>query len=91
MAGADVSFYLTEDNDTNGEKVNIAGGATVTLSAPSDGPLPGILFYHDRDATGDIGHILVGGATMQIEGIIYFPSADLAFSGGLHRATCDAG
>ncbi len=82
VAGVDVSFYLTEDNDTNGEKINIAGGATVTLSAPSDGPLPGILFYHDRDATGDIGHILVGGATMQIEGIIYFPSADLAFSGG---------
>jgi len=82
VTGVGVSFYLTEDNNTNGEKITINGGATVTLSAPSDGPLPGILFYHDRDATGDIQHVMAGGATMQLEGILYFPSSDLTFSGG---------
>ena len=79
--GIDVSFYLTENGGPN-DDITIAGGANVTLSAPSNGDLPGILFYQDRNATGNITHNLTGGATMQIEGIVYFPSVDIAFSGG---------
>ncbi len=82
VEGIDVSFYLTENNDTANEDITISGGANVTLSAPSDGPLPGILFYHDRDATGSLTHNLTGGANMQLNGIIYFPSAELSFTGG---------
>ncbi len=82
VTGFDVSFYLTENNNGNNETIGIAGGADVTLSAPNDGPLPGILFYHDRDATGDIDHSIAGGSDMQLEGILYFPNSDIAFSGG---------
>ena len=53
----------------------------MVLSAPSDGPLPGILFYHDRNAP-NITHNLTGGANMQLNGIIYFPTADMTFTGG---------
>ncbi len=56
--------------------------ASATLSAPNGGELPGILFYHDRGATGNITHNLTGGSTMQLEGIVYFPSVDMVFSGG---------
>ncbi len=83
VTGTDVSFYLTE-NSGNNDDISIAGGANVTLSAPSDGPLPGILFYHDRNFSGNPGftHQMAGGANMILNGIIYFPTTDLAFSGG---------
>ncbi len=79
--GDDVSFYLSQNGNVN-DNIAIAGGATVILSAPSDGPLPGILFYHDRNGSGNITHNLTGGANMQLNGIIYFPTTDLKFSGG---------
>ncbi len=81
VEGTDVSFYLTENGNVN-DDITIAGGAKVVLSAPSDGPLPGILFYQDRNTTANITHSLTGGADMQLNGIIYFPTTDLTFSGG---------
>jgi Flp pilus assembly protein TadG len=81
VTGDGVSFYLTSDTEGMGENITFAGGATISLSAPSDGPLPGILFYHDRNA-GDTTHFLTGGANMQLNGIIYMPNADLQFTGG---------
>lgn len=81
VTGIDVSFYLTPNVDTNPEAITINAGADVTLKAPADGPLPGILFYHDRNAP-KVTHKLNGGSNMDLEGIIYFPSADLHFSGG---------
>ena len=79
--GDGVSFYLSQNGNLN-NNITIAGGATVILSAPSDGPLPGILFYHDRNGSGNITHTLTGGANMQLNGIIYFPTTDLVFTGG---------
>ena len=81
VVGTDVSFYFTENQGIN-DSITISGGADVTLSAPSDGPLPGILFYQDRNTTANITHILTGGANMQLNGIIYFPTVDMSFSGG---------
>ncbi len=79
--GEDVSFYLSQNGNVN-DNIAISGGATVILSAPSDGPLPGILFYHDRNGSGNITHNLTGGANMQLNGILYFPTTDLKFTGG---------
>ncbi len=47
------------------------GGATISLSAPSDGPLPGILFYHDRNSTGNVVHRFTGGAEMDLDSVLY--------------------
>jgi hypothetical protein len=44
--------------------------------------MQGILIYHDRNATGDIDHNLSGGATMDLDGILYFPSSDVSYAGG---------
>ena len=79
--GDGTSFYLSQKGGV-ADDITISGGATVILSAPSDGPLPGILFYHDRNGSGNIVHNLTGGANMQLNGIIYFPTTDLKFTGG---------
>lgn len=79
VTGDGVSFYLTADNS---EELSITGGASIELTAPPDGPLPGILFYHDRNTTDDITHKITGGSNMDLEGIIYLPSQSLQFAGG---------
>ncbi len=81
VTGTDVSFYLTANGNVS-DDITFSGGATVVLSAPSDGPLPGILFYQDRNTTANITHSLTGGANMQLNGIIYFPTVDMKFTGG---------
>ena len=81
VEGTDVNYYFTASGGTN-DGVDIQGGATVTLSAPSDGPLPGILFYQDRATTADITHRFTGGSNMQLDGVIYAPSTDVEFAGG---------
>jgi hypothetical protein len=60
----------------------ISGRLACRLSADPGGPLPGILFYHDRAATGYITHRFTGGSTMDLSGVLYFPSQTVRFSGG---------
>jgi hypothetical protein len=79
--GTDVTFYLTE-NTTQGTNVAVAAGAEVTLSAPSGGDLPGVLFYQDRNAPAGINHYFTGQSSMDLEGILYFPTHDLKIAGG---------
>lgn len=81
VTGTDVTFYLTQNSGVS-DSITISGGATVALSADPGGPLPGILFYHDRAATGNITHRFTGGSTMDLSGVLYFPSQTVRFSGG---------
>jgi hypothetical protein len=74
ITGTGVTIYL----QTGG--VNMAGGATVNLSAPTSGTWQGILFYQDRANTTD--STLVGGTTQLMNGVLYFPSAHLNYTGG---------
>jgi hypothetical protein len=60
--------------------VTMAGGAAVSLSAPSSGTWQGILFYQDRGDTNDA--TLVGGTNQQMNGALYFPKAHLTYTGG---------
>jgi hypothetical protein len=60
----------------------VAAGADRTLSAPSGGDLPGVLFYQDRNAPAGINHSFTGQSSMNLEGILYFPTHDLNFAGG---------
>ena len=81
VTGTDVSFYLTQNSGVP-DAITISGGATVTLSADDGGPLPGILFYHDRNSAGNVTHRFTGGANMELSGVLYFPSQTISFSGG---------
>lgn len=75
VTGSDVTFFLT-----NGATLAINGGATLNLSAPSSGPLSGLLFYADRDDVG-LSHSINGTAGSTLNGAVYFPSSDLNYSG----------
>jgi hypothetical protein len=58
----------------------MAGGATVNLSASTSGPYQGVLIYQDRQDTSSAN--LSGGASQIMNGVLYFPSAPLSYSGG---------
>ena len=87
--GTDVSFYLTQNSGVP-DSITFSGGATVTLTADPGGPLPGILFYQDRNATGNITHRFTGGSSMNLSGVLYFPSTGVDFSGGSNLTDSEA-
>jgi hypothetical protein len=72
-AGAGVTIYLPNGG------VTMAGGATVSLNAPSTGDWQGILFYQRRGNTTAAS--LVGGTGETMNGVLYFPSAALTYTG----------
>ncbi len=59
----------------------IAGTTQVELRAPTSGYYEGILFYQDRNTPEGFEAVLTGGATMELEGLFYFPTADVKFAG----------
>lgn len=81
--GDGVHFYLTDNNGT-ADTFDVSAGADVTLSAGTtdDWGMAGILIYHDRNSPTNVTHSLTGGATMDLEGILYFPVQDVKFAGG---------
>jgi len=77
LAGDGVTFYLTGDDS----KLDFTGGSEVQLSAQTTGDLAGILVFQDRDAEEGLEHKFTGGADMQMEGVLYFPTQDVKFTG----------
>ncbi len=63
--GTGVGFYLT-----NGAKVHFTSNTFVDFTAPTDGPLAGILFFQDRDEGGT--HFFDSNNISKLEGTIYF-------------------
>ncbi len=76
FSGDGVSFYLTGDGI-----VDLRGVGTASFSAPTSGPMAGIVFYADRNQSEGTDHYIRGGAGIDVEGTIYFPTTDLIFSG----------
>jgi hypothetical protein len=71
--GAGVTIYLPNGG------VNMTGGAYIKLQAPSSGTWQGILFYQRRGNTTPSS--LVGGTDEVMNGVLYFPSAALTYTG----------
>ena len=69
----------------------ISSGATVTLQAPRGGPFSGFLLLQDPLAISAGGdkpdNALYGGPTMNLTGLLYFPTTTVAFQGN-PQATC---
>ncbi len=81
VVGSELTLYWSESGGVN-DGFDVAGGATVTLSAPTSGVYAGILMYQDRNTAPGVTHKLTGGSTMNLDGIIYAPSTDVEFAGG---------
>ena len=82
VQGDGVVFYLTGTDAV----VNLGGGSTVRLTAPTSGDLTGVLFFEDRDAPIGRLHLFRGGADQVYEGSMYFSAGyvqQTGNSGGL--------
>ena len=90
IEGVDVTIILTSSGlASKTGQVKITGGGAVKLSAPTEDPagadgFSGVLFYQDRLApsSGGLGNLFAGGAELDLEGALYFPSQELSFRGG---------
>lgn len=60
--------------------LNIAGGYSTDLKA-SHPDYPGILFYQDPNTPDWVKVNMVGGATMTLEGVMYFPRSTVRYAG----------
>lgn len=91
---AGVFFFFTENasGPTRWANISITGNPSVNLDAPTNGTFEDILFYQDRDAPPASGasgqNNLTGGSGMILDGVMYFPSRRIAYSGGSTAAGC---
>ena len=76
ITGENVGFYLTGDNAL----FLFAGGSTVSLTAPKDGPLAGLLFFEDRSNPAGRYHEIVSENARKLVGTIYLPKGNFAVS-----------
>jgi len=81
-ASGGVLIYLT-----NGATVDIANGASVTLSAETSGAYAGVLFYQDRSMASPAASTFAGGANMKLTGSLYFPHGTLNVNNGSTSST----
>jgi hypothetical protein len=81
-----VTFYNTYNASNSYNTVNITGGSTTNLTAPSSGALQGILFFQDRTAgtpnPQNQKNVISGGSGTVFAGALYFPTQALTFTGG---------
>jgi Putative Flp pilus-assembly TadE/G-like len=82
VTGTNVTFYNTADGTHSFQPIKIQGGASVTLSAPTTGPLAGMLFFQDRSISSVAKNQVSGGSSVRLTGILYFPTTELDFTGG---------
>jgi hypothetical protein len=79
ISGAGVTIFLA-GNST----LNINGGATMNLSAPTSGTYSGMLFFGDRAGTG--AQTMNGTASSVITGVVYFPNESVSYLGNFSGA-----
>jgi Flp pilus assembly protein TadG len=81
MNGTGITFYDT--TGTGGYKpFTFTGGSVANFSAPTSGPLTGILFFQDRSIPSSAqGSTITGGATSTFDGALYFPTTTINYSG----------
>ncbi|MGH7906566.1 MAG: pilus assembly protein TadG-related protein [Candidatus Binataceae bacterium] len=80
LSGDGVTFY-----DTSGTSsfmgITINGDIQANLSAPTSGPLEGILFFQDRSVVNGPGSTINGNAKTTFDGAFYFPTTQLTYNG----------
>jgi Flp pilus assembly protein TadG len=75
LGGNGVFFYLT-----NGASLVIDNGANVNLVAPTSGTYAGTLIFQDPSDTNAM--TIAGGSTVNVSGIIYAPTSNVALNNG---------
>jgi Flp pilus assembly protein TadG len=88
-----VTIILTGNLIINYATANIAPGATLNLTAPTTGATAGLAMWSDAASpiilSQPLTSIMNGGATMTINGALYFPTQMVDFSNGsTNTAAC---
>jgi Flp pilus assembly protein TadG len=89
IAGTGVTFYNTFGTYGGSTyaygPINIGATVTANLSAPTSGPMEGMLFFQDRSVppstSGANSSTLGGNASSTFDGDIYFSTTKLSYSG----------
>ena len=85
VTGDGVTIILSSSNAASNPSsiatLDVNGGATLQLTAPTSGTYKGILFYQDRRALDSGANTLNGNASSRLQGALYFPSQELDFTG----------
>ena len=81
MTGTGVTFYNTTGTSGYGA-ITLNGNSQANFSAPTSGPLAGILFFQDRSipSTGAASTIN-GNSSSTFDGAIYFATTAVNFNG----------
>ena len=81
MSGTEVTFYNTSGLGGY-QGITLNGNATSNFSAPTSGPLAGILFFQDRSIPSSAaGSTITGNTGSTFDGAMYFPTTQVTLSG----------
>ncbi|MBD3805454.1 MAG: hypothetical protein IE919_19815, partial [Thioclava sp.] len=75
LSGSGVTLLLV-----NGAAAKLTGNGNIDLSAPTSGPYAGLLFFGSRETTGLV-HEITGNTDSTLQGNIYMPTGQVAFTG----------
>ncbi len=83
ITGTDVTFFNTYSTPAKYRPIGMHGSGLVTLTAPTSGPYAGLLFYQDPSVEwrANNGSTIAGSVDSVFQGMIYFPTTDLTYSG----------
>ena len=81
ISGSGVTLVFT-GSGSNYSTATISGGATVNLTAPSTGPLAGIVIFGDRNTPQGTLYRFTGGTNQVFNGAVYLPEGQIQYSGG---------
>lgn len=73
IEGTGVGFYMTG----KGSGIKFASGTRISLAAPKDGPMAGLLFFEDRKMTGTIHNRITSNDARTLLGTLYLPVGSL--------------
>jgi hypothetical protein len=81
MTGTGTTFYDTTGTGGYGG-ITLNGNTTANLSAPTSGPLTGILFFQDRSVpSSGASSTITGNSGSTFDGALYFPTTTVSFGG----------
>ena len=81
LSGSGVTLILTSSSGASAiGSVNLDGGSTVQLSAPTSGSLAGMVIWVDHNAPLQ-NNTIAGGSGNVFTGVIYMPSEDPTYAG----------
>ena len=85
LTGNGVTLVFTTDGSKYAT-ATINGGANVNLTAPTTGPMAGIVIFGDRNMPLNSSFTFNGGSSQVFTGAIYTPKAAVKFAGGANNA-----